>query len=150
MRSLTEFILSSQIKIDFESGYEAYLHEPESDSDRQAARVEITLQPTTLLTQMANNIRRLEGYSPINPEDYCSGCRKEKAYWFTCDLNEDDPTNVDPFILIEVCDPDAEDYEGLYTIDLSVDEQNSMYRIFDRQLKTVGKTCARLLHEAWE
>ena len=150
MCSLTEFILLSQIKIDFDFEYEAYLHEPESDSDRQAARVEITLQPTTLLTQMANNIRRLEGYSPINPEDYCSGCRKEKAYWFTCDLNEDDPTKVDPFILIEVCDPDAEDYEGLYTIDLSVDEQNSMYRIFDRQLKTVGETCARLLQEVWE
>ena len=150
MCSLTEYFLSSQIKIDFDFEYEAYLHEPESDSDRQAARVEITLQPTTLLTQMANNIRRLEGYSPINPEDYCSGCRKEKAYWFTCDLNEDDPTKVDPFILIEVCDPDAEDYEGLYTIDLSVDEQNSMYRIFDRQLKTVGKTCACLLQEAWE
>ena len=139
MRSLTEFILSSQIKIDFESGYEAYLHEPESDSDRQAARVEITLRPTALLIQMANIIRRLEGFSPINPED----CSKGKAYWFTCDLNEDDPTKVDPFILIEVC-------EGLYTIDLSVDEQKSMYRIFDRQLKTVGKTCARLLHEAWE
>ena len=150
MCSLTEFILLSQIKIDFDFEYEAYLHEPESDSDRQAARVEITLQPTTLLTQMANNIRRLEGYSPINPEDYCSGCRKEKAYWFTCDLNEDDPTKVDPFILIEVCDPDAEDYEELYTIDLSVDEQKSMYRIFDRQLKTVGKTCACLLQEAWE
>ena len=146
MRSLTEFILSSQIKIDFESGYEAYLHEPESDSDRQAARVEITLRPTALLIQMANIIRRIEGFSPIKPEDFS----KEKAYWFTCDLNEDDPTKVDPFILIEVCDPDAEDYEGLYTIDLSVDEQKSMYRIFDRQLKTVGKTCARLLQEVWE
>ena len=146
MRSLTEFILSSQIKIDFAFGYEAYLHEPESDSDRQAARVEITLRPTALLIQMANIIRRLEGFSPINPED----CSKGKDYWFTCDLNEDDPTKVDPFILIEVCDPDAEDYEGLYTIDLSVDEQKSMYRIFDRQLKTVGKTCARLLHKAWE
>ena len=38
MRSLTKFIFSSQIKIDFDFGYEAYLHEPESDSDRQAAR----------------------------------------------------------------------------------------------------------------
>ena len=82
----------------------------------------------------------------IKPEDLS----KEKAYWFTCDLNEDDTTKVDPFILIEVCDPDAEDYEELYTIDLSVDEQNSMYRIFDRQLKNVGKTCACLLQEAWE
>ena len=146
MRSLTEYMLSSQIKIDFESGYEAYLHEPESDSDRQAARVEITLRPTALLIQMANIIRSIEGFSPIKPEDLS----KEKAYWFTCDLNEDDPTKVDPFILIEVCDPDAEDYEELYTIDLSVDEQKSMYRIFDRQLKTVGKTCACLLQEAWE
>ena len=150
MRSLTEYMLSSQIKIDFEASYEAYLHEAETYSDRQAARVEITLRPTALLIQMANIIRRIEGFSPIKPEDYCDGCQKGKAYWFTCDLNEDDPTKVDPFILIEVCDPDAEDYEGLYTIDLSVDEQKSMYRIFDRQLKTVGKTCARLLQEAWE
>ena len=150
MCSLTEFILLSQIKIDFDFEYEAYLHELESDSDHQAARVEITLRPTALLIQMANIIRRIEGFSSINVEDYCDGCQKEKAYWFTCDLNEDDPTKVDPFILIEVCDPDAEDYEGLYTIDLSVDEQKSMYRIFDRQLKTVGKTCACLLQEAWE
>lgn len=150
MISLTECILSSQIRIDFEAGYDAYLHEPEPDSARQAARVEITLQPTASLVRMANIIRSKEGLAPLKPEDYCGDCRKEMPYLFTCDLNEYDPKKVDPFILVGVCDPEADDFSGLYTIDLSQDEQNSIYRIMNRQLKTVGKTCAGLLREAWK
>ena len=76
-------------------------------------------------------------------------CDNEGWYDFYIGLNGYTENHMDSCIDFVVVNADSEDNEELYTIDLTLDEQNAIYARLDEQCrKYEGKSCVELLEEA--
>ena len=109
------------------------------------------LMATNGLVQIADRIRKDKGFKPMHPMDEYTDdtCDNEGWYDFHVGLNGFTETHMDTCIDFVVVNADSEDNEEMYTIDLSADEQTTIYNRLDEQCrKYLGKGCEELLAEA--
>ena len=139
-------LLKNQIIYDYRSGIEIR----PNDDDPSLPLVEFKLIPTPVLIRVADAIREEATDFSFSEYDESEFTRSEKdTYEFYYGLNTEDGYLVDTFIMFGVMDPDAEDFEELYTIDLSQAEQRLIRSYLDAQFReTKGKICDDLLREA--
>lgn len=103
--------------------------------------VNIMLQCTDALCEVADTIRKQEGHIPLNDSD-------DGWYNFYTDLNGFTDTNTSCIVAIVDC-PDADDDGQEYVIELTEAGQLALYKILDRQLKEkTGMGCQEHLSEA--
>ena len=111
------------------------------------------LMATNGLSRIADRIRRDAGYAPMHPMDEYDGntCDQEGWYDFFCEINGLAGNRMGSCIEFVVVNSASGDNEEMYAIDLTVEEQEAVYRQLDAQCrKYLGKTCGELLREARE
>lgn len=105
------------------------------------ATVTIELCASDMLVEIADDIRRAEGFTPLR--DSCDG-------WYNMyiGINDATKTKVDNSIsFLPVYD--GEDSEHVYSIPLSEEVQVETFKVLDEQLKQAfGKGCDEMLEEA--
>ena len=146
-----ERIVEDNIFIDFGSEIiygsdQMYVSHPE-----RFATVNFQLMGTSLLTGMADRIRKDAGFVPFYPLDEYTDetCDGDGWYEFYISINERYEGAVDTSIEAVVCNSSSADEGGSYSIDLSEEEQGYIYARLDEQCrKYLGKGCAELLKEA--
>ena len=109
------------------------------------------LMATNGLVQIADRIRKDEGFKPMHPMDEYTDdtCDNEGFYDFYIGLNGFADNHMDSCIEFVVVNAVSEDNEELYTIDLTADEQKAVYDRLDEQCRRYeGKSCEELLAEA--
>ena len=109
------------------------------------------LMATNGLSRIADRIRKDRGFKPMHAMDEYTDdtCDNEGWYDFYIGLNGFADNHMDSCIDFVVVNADSIDNEELYTIDLTLDEQNAIYARLDEQCrKYEGKSCEELLEEA--
>ena len=109
------------------------------------------LMATNGLSQIADRIRKDQGMKPMHPMDEYTDdtCDNDGWYDFYVGLNGYADNHMDSCIEFVVVNSDSEDNEQLYTIELTADEQNTLYARLDEQCrKYLDKGCEELLAEA--
>ena len=103
------------------------------------------------LVQIADRIRKDEGYRPMHPLDEFTNdtCDNEGWYDFYVGINGFADNHMDNCIEFVVVNADSEDNEELYTIDLLEQEQEAVYNRLDELCrKYLEQSCEDLLAEA--
>ena len=104
------------------------------------------------LQLIVDRLRKDLGFKPLEPiddEDYDEDCDQEGEYYFYVGLNDYTDTKVDNCITVIIANSESPDNEELYTIDLSEEEQEALYRRLDDESRILlGKSCEDLLEEA--
>ncbi|MBO5521108.1 MAG: hypothetical protein J6A79_04130 [Clostridia bacterium] len=149
--AMFEKIIQDQIFIDF--GCDVHYGDDQIYLDHlcRFATVGFQLMSTSLLSEIADRIRKEQGFPPLHPMDEYTDekCDQDGWYDFYIDLNDWDETKVDTCIEAVVCNSSSADEGARYAIDLSPDEQIAIYNCLDEQCrKYLGKSCADLLAEA--
>ncbi len=109
------------------------------------------LMATNGLTQIADRIRKDLGFAPMHPLDEYTDdtCDNDGWYDFYIGLNGYSDNHMDSCIEFIVVNSDSPDNEEMYSIDLTMDEQATIYKRLDEQCrKYEGKSCDELLAEA--
>ena len=151
--TLTEGFVRDGIVIDF--GSESMFGDDQCDQDYPCRfpTVGFQLMATNGLVQIADRIRKDAGFKPMHPMDEYTDdtCDNEGWYDFYVGLNGFADNHMDSCIEVVVVNADSEDNEELYTIDLTAEEQNEVFKCLDRQCREhEGKSCKELLKEAEE
>ena len=149
--SLIERIVDEHIFIDFGSEIiygsdQAFVCYPE-----RFATVGFELMGTSLLTEIADRIRKDAGFAPFHPLDEYTidTCDPNGWYEFYIGINDRYEGAVDTLIEAVVCNSSSADEGGSYSIDLSLEEQGYIYARLDEQCrKYLGKSCEDLLRES--
>ena len=149
--TLTEGFVMEQLFIDFSS-------EPMYGDDQcyidypcRFPTVGFQLMATNGLTEIADRIRKNQGMRPMHPMDEYTDdtCDNDGWYDFYVGLNGFSENHMDSCIDFVVVNSDSEDNEQMYSIDLTLDEQESVYNRLDEQCrKYLDKGCEDLLAEA--
>lgn len=104
------------------------------------------------LCQIVDRMRKELGFKPLEPiddEDYDTDCDQEGEYNFFIELNEDD--GVEPCITAMLINSESPDNEDIYTIALTEEEQEALYRRLDEEaIAVLDMSCDRLLEKACE
>ena len=104
------------------------------------------------LQLLVDRLRKDLGFKPLEPiddEDYDKDCDQEGEYYFYAGLNDYTDSKVDNCITVIIANSESPDNEELYTIDLSEEEQEALYRRLDEESRILfGKSCEDLLEEA--
>ena len=148
---MLEYILKDHAFVDFGAEIlygsdQVYLSHP-----IRFATVGFRLMSTALLEGIADRIRITEGHRPIHPMDEYTEetCDQDGWYDFFYGINDLDEQKADLCIAFVVVSDQADDNEEMYTIDLTPEERNAMYRQMDEQCRQyLGKSCGELLAEA--
>ena len=148
--SLIESFLKDEMFIDF--GAEVmYGHDQMFlDYPHRFATVGFQLMATSGLAQIADRIRKEQGFKPMHPMDEYTDdtCDNKGWYDFYIGLNDWSNSKVDSCIDVIVANSDSPDNEECYTIDLDGTEQEYVYAQLDEQCrKYLGKSCEELLAE---
>ena len=148
---LVEAFLKDELFIDF--GAEVMYGDDQMclDYPHRFATVGFQLMETSGLAQIADRIRKDQGFKPMHPMDEFTDdtCDNEGWYDFFVGLNEWSISKVDSSIDVIVVNSDSPDNEECYTIDLDGKEQEYVYARLDEQCrKYLGKSCEDLLAEA--
>ena len=107
--------------------------------------VEFELVDTVELCAIVDTIRKDKGYQPVLEE----GGDTNAWYSLYLGLNGYTASGLDTSILAIVVNSDNEDNEQPYYLDLSEDEQRTIFKLLDEQCREhYGKSCADLLEEA--
>ena len=117
----------------------------------QFPTVGFQLMATSGLAQIADRIRKEQGFKPMHPMDEYTDetCDQNGWYDFFIGLNDWSNSKVDSCIDVIVVNSDSPDNEECYTIDLDGKEQEYVYARLDEQCrKYLGKSCEELLAEA--
>lgn len=149
--TLLEGFVRDQIYIDF--GAEILYGEDQCCLDQPChfPTVGFQLMVTEGLVQIADRIRKDEGYRPMHPLDEFTDatCDNEGWYDFYVGINGFADNHMDNCIEFVVVNADSEDNEELYTIDLLEQEQKAVYNRLDEQCrKYLEQSCEDLLAEA--
>lgn len=149
--TLLEGFVRDQIYIDF--GAEILFGEDQCclDQPQRFPTVGFQLMVTEGLVQIADRIRKDEGYRPMHPLDEFTDdtCDNEGWYDFYVGINGFADNHMDNCIEFVVVNADSEDNEELYTIDLLEQEQKAVYNRLDEQCrKYLEQSCEDLLAEA--
>ncbi len=149
--NFTEAVIQNNIHVDFSN-------DPVFDSDQvnntvpsRFATVQFELYPTELLIDIADRIRKEQGFKPMHPmEEYTEDtCNSDGWYLFNISLNDYSPYKVDSCLEFVVQNSDSPDNEDIYAVELTEEEQHYMYDRLDQQCrKYLDKTCDDLLVEA--
>lgn len=151
--TLLEGFVNEEIFIDFGSEImygddQAYIDYP-----CRFPTVGFQLMATNGLVEIADRIRKEAGFRPMHPMDEYTDdtCDNEGWYDFYVGLNGFTDTHMDTCIDFYVVNSDSEDNEDHYTIDLTAEEQVTIYNRLDAQCrKYESKSCEELLAEAGE
>ena len=146
-----ERVIQDQVFIDFGSEILYGDDQMYLDYPTRFATVSFQLMSTSLLSEIADRIRKDQGFTPLHPLDEYTEemCDQEAWYDFYIGLNDWDRTKVDTCIDAIVCNSHSMDDGECYTIDLNPDEQTALYNRLDEQCrKYLGKSCEDLLAEA--
>ena len=139
--TLAETMLKDAILIDADAGIEYYSDQAFVNYPVRFPVVNIMLQCTDALCEVADTIRKQEGHIPLLDSD-------NGWYNFYTDLNGFTDTNTSCIVAIVDC-PDADDDGQEYVIELSEAGHRELYKILDRQLKEkTGMGCQEHLSEA--
>jgi hypothetical protein len=148
---LVEAFLKDELFIDFSA--EVMYGEDQMCLDylHRFATVGFQLMATSGLAQIADRIRKDQGFKPMHPMDEYTDetCDQNGWYDFFIGLNDWSNSKVDSCIDVIVVNSDSPDNEECYTIDLDGKEQEYVYARLDEQCrKYLGKSCEELLAEA--
>lgn len=144
-------ILKDNVFIDF--GLDPVYGSDQMDVDYPCrfATVQFQLMNTSLLSTIADRIRKDLGFTPMAPMDEYTDetCDNDGWYDFYYGINALGAGIGDSCITFIVVNSDSPDNEEVYTIDLSDTERDAMYERVDEQCrKYLGKGCRDLLDEA--
>ena len=148
---LVEGFLKDELFIDF--GSEVMYGDDQCYVDYPCVfpTVGFQLMPTNGLAQIADRIRKDQGFKPMHHMDEFTDetCDQTGCYDFYIGLNDMSSSKVDSCIVITVTNSESPDNEECYTIDLDGKEQKFVYARLDEQCrKYLGKSCEDLLAEA--
>lgn len=146
-----EAVLKDNVFVDF--GAEIMFGDDQMylDYPHLFATVGFELMATSLLCEIADRIRKEQGFKPLHPMDEYTDetCDQNGFYNFYAGLNAWSDSRCDSCIEFVVCGSDSPDNEEMYTIDLNREEEYAMYNRLDEQCREyLGKSCADLLSEA--
>ena len=104
------------------------------------------------LQLLVDRLRKDLGFKPLEPiddEDYDEDCDQTGEYYFYVGLNDYTDSKVDTCISVIIESDESPDNEELYTIDLSEEEQEALYRRLDEECRILFRqSCEDLLEEA--
>ena len=160
--TLSEDLINTEIFIDFDSELiygedQAYICCP-----KRFPTVRFQLMSTRGLVDIADGIRHKLGFLPMYPAqgcksndcNACTDCNDidcDGWYDFFISLNGLNESHLDTCIAVVVAGSNSPDNEDMYTINLTENEQKTLYKRFDEQCRrTIDKTCEELLKEAEE
>lgn len=118
---------------------------------KRFATVSLELVSTDVLTSIMDRERYRQGFTPFYPVGILKerDCDLEGWYNFYIGLNGFSDTKMDANLQAVVVSDVAEDNGAVYYIDLTKEEQETMFRILDEQLKDVtGMGCLEHLAES--
>lgn len=151
--NLIEAVLKDYVFIDAN-------YEPHYDSDQMYvdypcvfATVRFMLMATSLLTTLADRIRKDMGFAPVNPMDEYTDktCDDDAWYEFYYGINAVGAGVGDSCIEVVVCNASSPDDGSSYYIHLSDSEREEMYeRINEQCIEIYGKSNKQLLTESYK
>ena len=118
---------------------------------RRFATVEFPLVSTDGLIQIADRIRKDQGYAPTRPMDEFTEDTCDSGAWydFYTGISTFTTNRMGNCIEFVVVNAQSEDNEKLYVIELSEEEKNAVFQRLEEQCRAhLGKSCERLLQEA--
>ena len=113
--------------------------------------VTFQLMATNGLSQIADRIRKDLGFVPMHPMDEYTDdtCDNDGWYDFYVGINGYTESHMDSSIEFVVVNSNSPDEEERYTIDLTEEEQSTVFSCLDEQCrKHLEKSCEDLLAEA--
>ena len=149
--TLTEAFVKDEVFIDFGS---EVMYGDDQVYDSYPCRfptVTFQLIATNGLSQIADRIRKDEGFKPMHPMDEFTDdtCDNDGWYDFYLGINGYADDHMDSSLDFVVVNSDSEDNEQLYPIYLTGDERIALYNRLDEQCcKYLDKGCEELLAEA--
>lgn len=149
--TMTEAFARNNICIDFASEVLYGSDQASLTYPRRFATVEFPLIGTEGLIQIADRIRKEQGYLPTHPMDEAAAdaCDSEAWYNFYTGISTFTENRMGSCIEFVVVNARAADNEKLYVIDLSEEEKLAVYNRLDEQCREhLGKSCEELLQEA--
>lgn len=151
--NLLDGVMTDHIFVDFELDPQFGSDQMYVDYPCRFATVGFMLMSTSFLTTLADRIRKDQGLTPLFPMDEYTDetCDGQGWYDFYYGINAVGEGYGDSTIEAIVAGSNCPDNETTYTIDLTPDEQEAMYKRIDEQCKKyLGKGCKELLAEANE
>lgn len=145
--SLLEHVVRESVYIDVSSGYELGSDQAYVCYPCVFPTVRFHLIETALLCQIADSIRKEEGFKPLYDGS------EEATGWYDIEIgiNGYTESGLDTCITFELVNGNQPDTWHSYVIDLSEEEQRLIYaRLNEECLGSFGKTCEELLEEARE
>ena len=149
--TLTEGFVRDEIYIDF--GSEVMYGDDQCDNSYPCRfpTAGFQLIATNGLSQIADRIRKDQGFKPMHAMDEYTDdtCDNEGWYDFYIGLNGYAEDHMDNCLEFTVVNADSEDNEELYPIYLTGDERIALYNRLDEQCRQyLGQSCEELLAEA--
>lgn len=151
--NLMEGFARDQIFIDFEMDPIFDFDQADVSYPRCFATVSFALVGTNGLYEIADRIRKDQGFVPKRPMDEYTEetCDHNGWYEFYIGLNDYNDSKVDTCIQFILSGSSAPDNDEIHTIDLSDYEQEVLYQRLDEQCREyLEKSCAELLRESRE
>lgn len=149
--TMFEAVLKESVFIDFELDPLFGSDQMDVDYPHRFATVEFKLANTSVLSSLADRIRKDMGFAPMALMDEYTDetCDTDGWYDFYYGINALGAGIGDNCIAFIVVNSDSPDNEETYMIDLSDDERSAMYQRMDEQCREhLGKGCRELLTEA--
>lgn len=149
--SLVENILADYLFVDFSAEVISGEDQMYVDYPIRFATVEFQLMSTSLLSGVADRIRKDLGFAPMHPMDEYTDdlCDQDGWYDFYYGISDLDGGRGDSGIEFIVVNSGSPDNEERYSIELTDEEQEEMYKRIDTQCKKyLGSGCRELLDEA--
>ena len=149
--TLLEGFLKDNLLVDFGSEVRYGSDQVFQDHPCRFATAGFELMATSGLEQIADRIRKDEGFRPIHPMDEYTEetCDGDGFYVFYVGINGYAQTHMDSCIEFLLVNSDSPDNEELYAVILSPAEQEMVYASLDAQCREyLGKDCEELLLEA--
>ena len=143
--SLLEHVVRESVYIDASSGYELGSDQAYVCYPCVFPTVGFHLIETALLCQIADSIRKEEGFKPLYDGS------EEATGWYDIEIgiNGYTESGLDTCITFELVNGNQPDTWRSYVIDLSEEEQRLIYARLDEEcVESFGKTCEELLEEA--
>ena len=149
--NLIEGFVRAAISVDFGSEITYGSDQQNVNYPSRFPTVEFQLIATFGLSQIDDRIRKDAGFKPIHPMDEFAydTCYNEGWYDFYVGINGFTHNHMDSCIEFYVVNADSKDNEARYFIDLTAEEQSTIYARLDEQCKMyLSKSCEELLAEA--
>ena len=149
--TLTEGFVRDEVFIDFGSEIMYGDDQCYIDYPCRFPTVGFQLMATEGLSRIADRIRKDAGFKPMHPLDEYTDetCDNEGWYDFYVGLNGFSDNHMDSCIEFVVVNSNSPDEEERYTIDLTEEEQRTVFSCLDEQCrKHLEKSCEDLLAEA--